>query len=319
LKRGVGVDSYKMIDLYKETIDAYRPFEGNTLTAGMDFKNWGGEAWYEFPKGSKGDIPLVDKRVSELAGFFVDKQALWNRFFLTAGVRWEYNETYGSELVPQGGFAWHAFNGTVFKGNVSKGFRSPNLRELYMFKPQNADLQPERMVSYELSWDQTLVPDVLESEVSLYFIDGENMIQKPPVLGSIWENTGAFQNKGVEAQLSYMPLRDTKIFANYSYIHSNVKLISAPKHQANLGVTQRFNNFTFSVDAQYIGDLMLNTGSGLQDSYFLADARASYKYGKNISLFVKVNNMTNSDYSVIEGFPMPGTTVMGGLSVRIDQ
>ncbi len=292
----------------------------NTLTAGVDFKNWGGEAWYEFPKGKKGDIPLVDKRVSELAGFLVDKQALWNRFFLTAGVRWEYNETYGSELVPQGGFAWHAFDGTVFKGNVSKGFRSPNLRELYMFPPQNPDLQPERMVSYELSWDQTLVPDVLESEVSLYYIDGENMIQmefpggKPRNM-----NTGAFQNKGVEAQLSYMPLPDTKIFANYSYLHSNVKLISAPKHQANLGVTQRFNNFTFSVDAQYIGDLMLNTGSGMQDSYFLADARASYKYGKSISLFLKVNNMTNSDYSVIEGFPMPGTTVMGGLSVSIDQ
>ena len=294
--------------------------EGNTLTAGVDFKNWGGKAWNDLFDPSKPDVILVDKMVSELAGFLVDKQALWNRFFLTAGIRWEYNETFGSELVPQGGFAWHAFDGTVFKGNVSKGFRSPNLRELYMFPPQNPDLQPERMVSYELSWDQTLVPDVLETEVSLYYIDGENMIQmefpgnKPQNM-----NTGAFQNKGVEAQLSYMPLRDTRIFANYAYLHSNVNLISAPKHQANLGFTQRFNSFTFSVDAQYIGDLMLNSGIGLKDSYILADARASYKYGDNITLFLKVNNMTNSDYSVIEGFPMPGTTVMGGLSVRIDQ
>ncbi|MDD4636346.1 MAG: TonB-dependent receptor [Bacteroidales bacterium] len=294
--------------------------EGNTLTAGADFKNWGGKAWYEFPKGMKGDIPLVDKNVNELAGFLIDKQALWNRFFLTAGIRWEYNQTYGSEWVPQGGFAWHAFDGTVFKGNVSKGFRSPNLRELYMFPPKNPDLQPERMVSYELSWDQTLVPEVLESEVSLYYIDGENMIQvqfpggKPRNV-----NTGAFHNKGVEAQLNYMPLRDTRIFANYAYLHSNVNLISAPTHQANMGITQRFNDFTFSVDAQYVGDLMLNATSGLKESYFLADARASYRYGKSITLFLKVNNITNSNYTVMEGFPMPGTTVIGGLSVSIDQ
>lgn len=294
--------------------------EGNTLTVGIDYKNWGGKALYEFLKGIKGDIPLVDKNVSELAGFVIDKQALWNRFFLTAGIRWEYNESYGSEWVPQGGFAWHALEGTVFKGNVSKGFRSPNLRELYMFKPQNPDLKPERMVSYELSWDQTLVPEVLESEVSLFYIDGENMIQVQfPGGKPLNVNTGAFHNKGVEAKLDYMPLRDTRIFANYAYLHSNVNLISAPTHQANLGISQRFRNFTFAVDAQYVGDLMLNATSGVKENYFLADARASYKCGKNISLFLKVNNITHSDYTVMEGFPMPGTTVMGGLSVRVDQ
>ena len=40
--------------------------------------------------------------------------------------------------------------------SASKGFRNPTIMELYLYAP-NADLLPERMVNYELSWLQTFM------------------------------------------------------------------------------------------------------------------------------------------------------------------
>ncbi|MBQ5682369.1 MAG: TonB-dependent receptor, partial [Peptococcaceae bacterium] len=49
---------------------------------------------------------------------------------------------------------------------VAKGFRFPTIREMYMFPPQNADLKPEKLWSYELSFEQR-VRNVIILSVSL--------------------------------------------------------------------------------------------------------------------------------------------------------
>ena len=96
---------------------------------------------------------------------------------LNAGVRLQHGSQYGNEWVPQAGVIVHGWEGSEFKFSFSKGFRAPNIRELYMYPPHNPDLRPETMLNYEASLRQRFLEGRLEAGVAFYFINGRDMIQ----------------------------------------------------------------------------------------------------------------------------------------------
>lgn len=55
---------------------------------------------------------------------------------------------------------------------------------MYMFPPQNPDLKPEKLMNCELSFTQRVSGGTLSYGVSVYYIDGDNMIQTVPVDGT---------------------------------------------------------------------------------------------------------------------------------------
>lgn len=67
--------------------------KGNTFTAGVDYKNWGGHAWNDSIKGTIGEV--VDKSVHEVAGYAIMQQDLFDILSLNAGVRYEHSSAYG--------------------------------------------------------------------------------------------------------------------------------------------------------------------------------------------------------------------------------
>lgn len=97
----------------------------------------------------------MDKTVNETAGYAIMQQELFGILSLNAGVRYEHSSIYGGEWVPQGGVTVRPFEGNTIRASVSKGFRSPNIREMYMWGAANADLKPESMVNYEVAVGQS--------------------------------------------------------------------------------------------------------------------------------------------------------------------
>ena len=71
------------------------------------------------------------------------------------------------------------------KAMVSKGYRNPTIREMYMFPPANPELKPEKLINYELSYSQRLLEGVLSYGMSLYYINGDNMIMSNGLCSSI--------------------------------------------------------------------------------------------------------------------------------------
>jgi len=102
---------------------------------------------------------------------------LRNKVTVNAGIRLDHHEVNGSEWIPQLGLTYAPVASTVIKAVVSKGFRNPTIREMYMFPPQNPDLQPERLMNYEVSLMQSLLENRLSLGVNLFAIRGDNMIQ----------------------------------------------------------------------------------------------------------------------------------------------
>lgn len=297
----------------------FSPMEGSKLSLGMDYKQWGGRAWNDSIVGP--DQQLVDKLVNEFAPYALIEQDLWQKINLNAGMRLEVNQSYGSEWVPQAGISYRIHpTARTIRGNISKGFRSPNIRELYMFAPANADLEPEVMMNYELSYVQTAFNEALDLELTAYFIEGKNMIQTLMVDGRPKNmNSGSFIHKGFESMLKYRFSKHLKVNANYSFLHKKKALVAAPKHQFFMGLNANIFNIDFMLNTQHINGLNLSTAADAKTvHYTLLNFKASYKIASKHSVFLKADNITNACYSINQGFPMPGANFMVGMDFLVN-
>ncbi|HHU97401.1 MAG: TonB-dependent receptor [Bacteroidota bacterium] len=297
---------------------SYAFFKGNKTTAGVDFHRFGGKAWNHFLDGSD-DTELADIHLNNVAGYVnVQQSLLQNRLTLNAGLRLDHHEINGSEWIPQAGLSFVPSATTTVKAVVSKGFRNPNIREMYMFPPRNPDLLPERLMNYELSFMQSLFQNRLNLGLNLFYIKGDNMIQVTMVEGRpLNTNTGEVENKGFEITADYRVTPSLQLSANYSLLDMTYKIVGAPEHKLYASVNYTKNRWGFSTGLQYIGDLYTAVKPELvKDSFFLWNARANYQVLDWLNLFLKGENLLGQEYEINAGYPMPKTTVFGGI--RLD-
>ncbi|MDR3267844.1 MAG: TonB-dependent receptor [Tannerella sp.] len=304
----------------------FRPFRGNMVTAGIDFKNFGGRAWNNYKDNTTPDDVNTDTTLYEIGGYVVMQQTLFEKLTLNAGVRLEYNEQFGSKWIPQIGLAYRPLQHTVVKASVSKGFRSPNIRELYYkagWAGANPELKPEEMINYELSIGQDFLDGRLSAELTGFIANGNNLIVTdwssgyPPTN----RNTGEFKNKGIELSVKWEALKNLRIQGNYSYLKMDSPLLYSPEQQFYLSASYRWNKWTANVNYQYIKNLysVLAEGSAPAqvESYGLLNAKLSYRPLKWLDVFLKGENLTDTNYAIMHEFPMPGVAVFGGISFSL--
>ncbi|MBD5200873.1 MAG: TonB-dependent receptor [Bacteroidales bacterium] len=295
-------------------------WQANALSAGLDFQHWGGHIW-NIAKADK-DLRSSEARhhVNEVAGYVMMQQGFFRDVLnVNAGVRLQHGSTYGNVWVPQAGFIVRPGHDSQIKASFSKGFRAPNIRELYLYVPANPDLKPEYMLNYELSYRQHFLDGRLMAGAALFFIDGDNMIQTVRVDGRpLNVNTGRFINKGFELEAAYRVLSNLTLSANYSYLHTDAMTLYAPKNKLNAEVTYSPGAFSFTLDETSIWSMYTGAPDSARESYTLLNFRAAYtlKARVPVTLSLKIDNITDRHYEIIYGCPMPGTTFMGGVEFR---
>ena len=298
-----GVNIYQSVSLFK----------GNSITGGFDAKLYGGNAY----RNPETEIYADHVKLHEVAGYLFAHQMLGN-FMFNAGIRLENHKLYGNEWVPQAGVSFKAAKETHLKFSVSKGFRTPNMRELYMYASANEDLLPEESVSYDFTVSQRLFDNRLSMELSLYYTEGDNIVQVVQVDGSPQnQNVGEFANKGIEFSLNYRILHNLNVNSNYSYLYMDTPITGAPRNKFYVGITYSPGKFTFNTGAQVIDKLYLSTGDDAQtNNYTLVDARVDYRALSWLGVFVKGDNLLAQKYETMLGFPMPRATFMGGINMN---
>lgn len=294
---------------------SYEFFKGNQITAGIDYTRFGGNAWNEF---ANKNVDIINKHINEVAGYLNFRQILTDKIAVNAGVRLDYNEQTGSEWVPQIGLNYIATESTVLKAIVSKGFRNPTIREMYMFPPQNPNLKPEHLMNYELSAAHTLMNKTLQLALNIYFINGKNLIQTVLENGRPLNiNIGKVKNYGLELESTYQINRYLDLTANYSWLHMKYPVTAAPGQQLYIGGKYYRKRWGVSTGLQYINDLYTKVGTQqTKESYVLCNIRASFRPSKTIEFFAKGENVLNQNYMINAGFPMPGATVYSGISLK---
>ncbi|MEA4985590.1 Vitamin B12 transporter BtuB [bioreactor metagenome] len=290
----------------------YRLFDQTHVTAGLDAKQYGGHAIDPKPM-----IPVdTTEIVYELAGYALIHQKLFEFVDLNAGLRFEHNSVFGNEWVPMVGAAARAGETTNFKASVSKGFRSPTVMELYLYAP-NAALKPERMMNYELSWLQSYMANRLSTELTAFWVEGENMIQVVGGTPPKRQNTGTFSNRGIEFAAKYRITNQFNVQANYTFLDMEKKIVAAPKHQFNINLNYQYKMVNFNVAAQHVNTLYASLTPESIQQFTLFNTRISTKITKQLDVFLAGHNLLNQQYQINDGYPMPGINFHGGLNLKL--
>ncbi|WP_302781590.1 TonB-dependent receptor [Alistipes finegoldii] len=304
--RMLGVSWYQSVAL----------FRGNRLTMGIDWQHFGGKAWNRYLNGGP-DKTTADKTMNEAAGYVDFRQSLTHWLTLDAGLRLDHHSHAGTEWVPQGGLSFLLPHNAQIKAMVSKGFRFPTIREMYMFPPQNPDLKPEKLMNYELSFTQRVSGGALSYGVSVYYIDGDNMIQTVPVDGRPKNiNTGRIENWGVEGDAAWRINPAWAVSANYSYLHMAYPVVAAPEHKLYAGVDFSRRRWKASTGVQYVHGLYTSVKPVAKDNFVLWNASVTFRATRWLDLFVRGENLLAQRYEINAGFPMPKATAIGGMNVN---
>jgi iron complex outermembrane receptor protein len=302
--RNNGINLYQTLKL----------LEGNNLSFGADLANYGGKA--ENTKALNGQgITFADTTVQERGIYAFLQQELFQNLTLNGGIRLQHHSKYGSEWIPSAGFAWQLTPKITWRANFSKGFRSPTIRELYMFN-HNPNLQPERIYSYETGLAQNFIEQKLKVELTGYLVKGDNLIVTG-AMGNLY-NTGKINNKGLEAVLQARPIKQLELLLSYSYIHMEKPIFATPKNNLFLSGTYRWDKFKVNCSFQQISDLNNDaTGKINLISYSLINAKAAWSLNRHLEFTLSAENLLGQTYEPNRYYPMPSTTLFAGILLQL--
>ena len=294
-------------------------FTGNRITVGLDYQHIYGKAWNRVIATGEDLDPIGHHHENEIAGYVDFRQDLFRWLTVDAGVRVDHHSQTGTEWVPQGGLVFRMVKDCELKAMVSKGFRNPTIREMYLWRPANADLRPERMMNYELSWKQRLCGGAFSYGINLFYINGDNIIQTAMVDNRPMNvNTGAIENSGVEAEFAWKANRYLSLNGNYSFLHMHNKVLAAPEHKAYLGADYRRGRWMLAGGLQYIDGLYTQVDpTEIQENFLLLNVTAAYKALPWLNIWAKGENLLAQKYEINYGYPMPKATFMGSVNINI--
>ena len=296
-------------------------FTGNRLTAGVDFQHIYGHAWYtdrktgeEVTKGPRIQRKQVgEAHINEVATYADFRQDLTPWLTIDAGLRWDHHELAGTEWIPQGGLVVRPVRSGELKAMVSKGFRNPTMKEMYLYPSASDELRPERMMNYELSWRHRLPDCGFSYGANLFYLKADNLIETVKQRNI---NTGEVENWGVEAEATWRPNRHLSLCTNHSYLNMKNPVVAAPVYKGYLGANYRCGKWSATAGVMQVSGLYTETSPDEhQENFTLLNATLGYQLLPQLGLWVKGENLLAQDYEVNAGYPMPRATFMGGINV----
>ncbi len=304
-------------------------FEGNRITVGLDYQHIYGRAWYT--NRETGETVTTQRRLmqsthsheNEVAGYVDFRQDITEWLTIDAGLRYDHHSTAGGEWVPQAGVVLRPVETGALKASVSKGFRNPKTREMYMYGTANHDsLRAERLWNYELSWRHSL--GGFSYGANLFYIKGDNMIQ---AVAGRNINTGKIENYGLELEAEYRIDSRWSVSTNHSLLHMKTPVVAAPTYKGFLGANFNCQKWSIIAGLQYLNGLYTaysppsqggaGGGSEQKENVCLLNATVNYALCKNIGIWLRGENLLAQSYEINLGYPMPRATFMGGVNINI--
>ncbi len=257
----------------------------------------------------------------------------------SAGIRYYENSEFDSEYAPHAGLIL-GYSNTQFHTGYSRGVVYPGLEVMVMsekvipmLKESWKNLSAETTDHYEAGISHQF-GDFALVDLTFFYDDGQDryVIVPPPPPPPTYSNIEEFTIKGVEASVSINPTDNISLFSGITFLDTEPSdLPYAPDTTFSAGINWRFlEKFKLSLDCSYIADMYVNGQARRKgdaninqvDSYFLANTKLSYDFTPasekyEAEFFIAGENITDTDYEYLPGYPMPGVNFMAGVSFRL--
>lgn len=244
---------------------------------------------------------------------------------ISPGISWANYSKEGNFFYPGLDVGYNFNPNHKVYGNIAKVHRIPTFTDLYYISKTeqgNPDLQPENALSSEVGYQYQ--DNKILAKVSGFLRNSSNSIDwvKKDINDKVWyaQNVGDIKTKGIEAEWSHRPLDWLKYTVGYTYIDSKYDeknglvsryILDNLKHQLVSKLEVKFlKNFTNELAYRY--NERVNLGS-----YNLLDEKLSFAK-KDYSVYVLINNITNTQYTEAFGVAMPQRWFHIGFSYTIN-
>jgi len=296
---------------------------GNITTLGFDIKQYGGHGenatlnWQGNPS-----VPYTEKQILEYAPYVHAQQLFKKRYILSAGLRVEHHDLYGSVIIPKIGFVNHLSDHASIRLTHSKGFRSPSLRELYFFPSHNENLQPDEYWNSEIG-ATVQFSQFLNVDAAIYHISGKNLIALAPRvsgMGYQLSNTGEAENNGYEIQVNILPANGVECGVNWSHVDMKHTIANMPEKKLAAFASGRIGRFNLSANLMWVGNWISKDNAAPvanifeMDNYTVLDLSASVRIMHRMETKLTLNNALDASYFAMYGYPMPGRILMAEMT-----
>ena len=276
----------------------------------------------------------------------VSWQGAWDRFDHPEAGGWSRENTFRNAWTPCFTAYWRPLHGLDVQAFVKRSWRLPSFNDLYYTLVGNAGLSPESAIQSGLALQWTGRKDRFVWEVQLepYFNRVlDKIVALPTVSQFRWSmmNIGRVDVTGADLKLSgtwELSLVNLSLTGRYSFqqaldhtdresiLYGN-QIPYIPLHSGSLTARVDFwdewvllwttsstgerwsrtaNTPDYHIDPYVLSDLQLST----RQEFWIRD-KVTY-----LVVAVSVNNLLNTQYQVVQGYPMPGRN--GMLTVQYE-
>ncbi|MDX4069108.1 TonB-dependent receptor plug domain-containing protein [Aliarcobacter skirrowii] len=238
-----------------------------------------------------------------------------NKFFddktiFTQALRYDKYSDFDNKTTGKIGIKQYIVEDLNLSANYGTGYNVPTFIQLYKTAwGGNPDLNPEKTKSYDVGIEYK------GFSVTYFNTKVNNLIQSVQI--APWTNqnqniNGDSKFKGTEIAYKNEVIED--LLLNLSYTNLSAKdangdkLLNRPTNKFNFGVDYYgLKDFHININGEYIGTRYSpNINWGNPDvktgNYTIWNAVIDYQANKNFSTYIKLDNMFNKDYQIVDGY-----------------
>ncbi|QPI03300.1 TonB-dependent receptor [Campylobacter concisus] len=262
-----------------------------------------------------------------------DDYRLIKDFILSTGIRYNYDENYGSHVSPRIYGIYNLNDFFALKGGVSTGYATPDIKQRTQdlalpfaggrgAQLGRSSLKPETSVSYEFGGVYNN-NEGFETSLTGFYTSFKDMLSYRPICSrgsvcrhkgkiypnGIWEsiNIGKAEIYGVELTNEWQVTNALRLNQSYVYTKSKQKdgpeagktLNNYPLHTFKFGANYELNRWlNFWSQINYYGRTKnsFNYANDMR-AYVIADLGINYNVTKNFSLNLSVYNLFNEFFT----------------------
>ncbi len=216
---------------------------------------------------------------------------------------------------------------TTLHASIATGFSPPSSQDKIF--GNNFGLEPERNRGWDVGVEQRLWNGRVHVGATYFHNRLSNVIGSTDLFETF--NLGSARTQGVEAELKARPIQDLVLTATYTYLDTEktssadinqplgARLPRRPRNEGYASATYLwFGKLRTTVEGKFVNAREEFSFGGPNfdiEDYAFVNFAAEYEINRNVSVFGRINNLTDEKYAEVFGFPALGRGVHGGVRV----
>ena len=307
-----------------------KPASWLTLTSGFFYSHVDAGEERPFVSQAFGPQPtFISDETEETSVFLQASVTPFKELNLVAGGRYDHFNQFGDVWTYRfAGSYLIAKTDTHLHASVATGFSPPSSQDKIF--GNNFALDPEKNLGWDAGLEQRFCAGRVMVGLTYFHNDLSNVIGFNGLFETL--NLGAALTQGIEAEVRLTPITDLTILATYTYLDARntaseditqlpgARLPRRPRNEAYISASYLWaKKLRTTIEAKFVNAREeLNFGGPNFDieDYAFVNVAAEYEINSCVSVFARINNLTDEQYSEVFGFPALGRTAFAGFKVR---